>query len=148
MSLTEHDHMVKSIPVDQTNKPISVLPWRQCRDRPIPNAKRPKTSSQGIDIDAIPIANNILGQLHSTVGLSKLAGNPFRARCAVTLRHRSLRRVSSISISNRRRFLLYCESTPVQFSRAGNFFGELLNWIAMLGTINGHSLAWIKGQPR
>jgi hypothetical protein len=39
------------------------------------------------------------------------------------------------------------ESTPDRFGRAGNVSGELLNWIAMLGTIEGQTLAWIKAQP-
>ena len=39
------------------------------------------------------------------------------------------------------------ESTPARFARAGNVSGELLNWIAMLGTIRGQTLAWIKAQP-
>jgi predicted alpha/beta-hydrolase family hydrolase len=42
---------------------------------------------------------------------------------------------------------LIAESTPDRFARAGNVSGELLNWIAMLGTIEGHTLAWIKAQP-
>jgi hypothetical protein len=43
---------------------------------------------------------------------------------------------------------LIAESTPQQFARAGNVSGELLNWIAMLGTINGHKLAWIEAEPK
>jgi protocatechuate 4,5-dioxygenase beta chain len=42
---------------------------------------------------------------------------------------------------------LISESTPGRFARAGNVSGELLNWIAMLGTIQGQTLAWIKAQP-
>ena len=39
------------------------------------------------------------------------------------------------------------ESTPDRFGRAGNVSGELLNWIAMLGTIQDQTLAWVKAQP-
>jgi gallate dioxygenase len=39
------------------------------------------------------------------------------------------------------------ESTQAQLLRAGNVGGELLNWIAMLGSVNGHALQWIKPQP-
>ena len=39
------------------------------------------------------------------------------------------------------------ESTPDRFGRAGNVSGELLNWIAMVGTIDGQTLGWIKAQP-
>jgi gallate dioxygenase len=39
------------------------------------------------------------------------------------------------------------ESTQAQLLRAGNVGGELLNWIAMLGSVNGHTLRWIKPQP-
>ncbi len=40
------------------------------------------------------------------------------------------------------------EATPERFSRAGNVSGELLNWIAMVGAIDGHELAWLKAEPR
>jgi Catalytic LigB subunit of aromatic ring-opening dioxygenase len=36
------------------------------------------------------------------------------------------------------------EAEPRRFSRAGNVSGEVLNWIAMLGTIDGHLLSWIE----
>jgi hypothetical protein len=36
------------------------------------------------------------------------------------------------------------EATPERFSRAGNVSGEILNWIAMLGTIEGQKLSWFK----
>jgi hypothetical protein len=36
------------------------------------------------------------------------------------------------------------QATAERFSRAGNVSGELLNWIAMLGTLDGHKLAWIR----
>jgi hypothetical protein len=36
------------------------------------------------------------------------------------------------------------ESTPERFSHAGNVSGEILNWIAMLGTIGSHELAWLR----
>jgi gallate dioxygenase len=39
------------------------------------------------------------------------------------------------------------EATPEQFSRAGNVSGEILNWIAMLGAINGQKLSWLKLEP-
>jgi aromatic ring-opening dioxygenase catalytic subunit (LigB family) len=39
------------------------------------------------------------------------------------------------------------ESTPQQMRRAGNVAGELLNWIAMLGTAEDQRLRWIKPQP-
>jgi hypothetical protein len=40
------------------------------------------------------------------------------------------------------------EATPERFSRAGNVSGELLNWIAMLGTLGGHKLEWIQPEPQ
>ena len=40
------------------------------------------------------------------------------------------------------------ESTEQQMLRAGNVGGELLNWVAMLGTAKGHPLRWIKPQPK
>jgi len=36
------------------------------------------------------------------------------------------------------------EATPERFRRAGNVSGEILNWIAMLGTIDGQKLAWLQ----
>lgn len=39
------------------------------------------------------------------------------------------------------------EATPEQFSRAGNVSGEILNWIAMLGAIDGQKLTWLKLEP-
>jgi hypothetical protein len=40
MSFAEHNNMVETIPSDRTDEPLrrSVLPWRSCRDRPIPYA--------------------------------------------------------------------------------------------------------------
>jgi gallate dioxygenase len=43
---------------------------------------------------------------------------------------------------------LLAESTQEQMLRAGNVGGELLNWIAMLGTVNGHALKWIEPEPK
>jgi aromatic ring-opening dioxygenase catalytic subunit (LigB family) len=43
---------------------------------------------------------------------------------------------------------LIAESTQEQMLRAGNVGGELLNWIAMLGTVNGHALQWIKPEVK
>jgi hypothetical protein len=39
------------------------------------------------------------------------------------------------------------EASPERFSRAGNVSGEILNWIAMMGTIGSRKLAWIKAEP-
>lgn len=50
-------------------------------------------------------------------------------------------------IESNRVLELIRESTPDRFRRAGNVSGELLNWIAMLGTIQDQTLAWIKAQP-
>jgi hypothetical protein len=38
------------------------------------------------------------------------------------------------------------EATPEQFSRAGNVSGEILNWIAMLGTVDGQKLTWFNSE--
>jgi hypothetical protein len=40
------------------------------------------------------------------------------------------------------------EATPERFSRAGNVSGELLNWIAMLGTLGSQKLAWLRPEPQ
>jgi gallate dioxygenase len=40
------------------------------------------------------------------------------------------------------------EATPERFSRAGNVSGELLNWIAMLGTLGSEKPAWIRPEPQ
>jgi hypothetical protein len=39
---------------------------------------------------------------------------------------------------------LIVAATPARFSRAGNVSGEILNWIAMLGTIDSRKLAWLE----
>jgi gallate dioxygenase len=44
--------------------------------------------------------------------------------------------------------VLVHESTQDRMRGAGNVGGELLNWIAMLGTVNGHKLQWITSQPK
>jgi hypothetical protein len=36
------------------------------------------------------------------------------------------------------------EATPARFRRAGNVSGEILNWIAMLGTLDGQKLVWLR----
>jgi gallate dioxygenase len=40
------------------------------------------------------------------------------------------------------------ETTAERFARAGNVSGELLNWIAMLGTLGAQKLAWIRAEPQ
>jgi len=40
------------------------------------------------------------------------------------------------------------EATPERFTRAGNVSGEILNWIAMIGAVDGKKLAWIKPEPQ
>jgi len=40
------------------------------------------------------------------------------------------------------------EATPERFSRAGNVSGEILNWIAMLGALDGQKLTWLKAEPQ
>src|SRR5262249_19798320 len=42
---------------------------------------------------------------------------------------------------------LIAAATPARFSRAGNVSGEILNWIAMLGTIESWKLAWLGLEP-
>jgi gallate dioxygenase len=42
---------------------------------------------------------------------------------------------------------LIAAATPACFSRAGNVSGEILNWIAMLGTLDGQTLAWLRPEP-
>jgi aromatic ring-opening dioxygenase catalytic subunit (LigB family) len=44
--------------------------------------------------------------------------------------------------------LLVEESTERRMLGAGNVGGELLNWIAMLGCVNGHKLQWVTPQPK
>ena len=39
------------------------------------------------------------------------------------------------------------EATPARFRRAGNVSGEILNWIAMLGTLDGQKLTWLTPEP-
>jgi hypothetical protein len=39
---------------------------------------------------------------------------------------------------------LIAEATPSRFSSAGNVSGEILNWIAMLGMIDGQQPSWIE----
>ena len=36
------------------------------------------------------------------------------------------------------------EATPERFRCAGNVSGELLNWLAMLGTLDGQKLVWLR----
>jgi hypothetical protein len=40
------------------------------------------------------------------------------------------------------------EATPDRFSQAGNVSGEVLNWIAMIGTIADHKLSWSRAEPQ
>ena len=40
------------------------------------------------------------------------------------------------------------ESTTIRMDSAGNVAGELLNWIAMLGTLNQPRPDWIEAQPK
>jgi hypothetical protein len=42
---------------------------------------------------------------------------------------------------------LISEATPARFNRAGNVSGEILNWIAMIGTIDGQKLTWLQPEP-
>jgi hypothetical protein len=80
--VAEHNNMVKAIPPDRADKSlrISVLPWRVWCNRPIPYAHRSKAADEGIAIDAIPIANDILRRRLPAVCLGELARNPLGAR--------------------------------------------------------------------
>ena len=40
------------------------------------------------------------------------------------------------------------EATPERFDRAGNVSGEILNWIAAMGTTAGQKLSWINPEPQ
>ena len=62
LPLSEHDDMIKAVSSDRADEPLcmSILPWRSRCDRPIPNAHRTKPLDEGIAIDAIPVANNVL----------------------------------------------------------------------------------------
>jgi hypothetical protein len=55
------NHVVKTIPSDRTNEPlpVSILPWRSRRDRPIAYAHRPNAPNEGLAIGRIPVANEI-----------------------------------------------------------------------------------------
>jgi hypothetical protein len=57
--------------------------------------------------------------------------------------HRVCEHLQRNTISN-----LLDEATPERFSRAGNVSGELLNWIAMIGALDGQKLAWINPEPQ
>src|SRR3977135_3614158 len=78
----KHDDMVKTIPLDRSDKPLrtSVLPWRSRRNGPIPFAHRSETAEKDLAIDAVPVANDISRRLLPSVCLGQLPGNPFGAR--------------------------------------------------------------------
>ena len=56
----DHD-VIKTIPSDRANHSlrIPILPWRTCRDRPIPYAHCPNTPDKGLAINTVPVANDI-----------------------------------------------------------------------------------------
>jgi hypothetical protein len=81
MPLTKHDNMVKTIPSDRADQPltIAILPWRSRRDWPIPNAHRPKTPDKDIAVAIVPIANEVAWPLLPATSLRQLATYPFGA---------------------------------------------------------------------
>ena len=82
MPLTKDDNMVKAVPSDRADEPltIAILPGRSRRGWPIPNAHRPKTSDENITVDAVAIANEIAWPLLPATSFRQLAADPFSAR--------------------------------------------------------------------
>ena len=81
MPLTKYDNMVKALPSDRADEPltIAILPWRSRRSWPIPDAHYPKTPDEDIAVDAVPIANEIAWPLLPAISLRQLATYPFGA---------------------------------------------------------------------
>src|SRR5262245_11003063 len=82
MQFAKDNNMVKTVPSDRTDKSlrVPVLTWRPRRNRSIPYTTCSKTLDDDIDVDAIPIANDILRRLLPSVRFSQLTGNPMGAR--------------------------------------------------------------------
>ena len=63
MPLTKYHDMVKAFPSDRPDQPftVAILPWRPRSGRPIPNTHCPKTPDEDLAVDAVPIADEIVG---------------------------------------------------------------------------------------
>ena len=77
MPLAEHDNVVKTLPPDRTDRPLTipVLPWRSRRGWPIPNAHRPKAADEDVAVDRVAVTNDVSRRY--SIGLGELVRNPF-----------------------------------------------------------------------
>jgi hypothetical protein len=68
MPLSEHHDVIKAVPADRANEPLSmsILPWRSRCNRPLSDAHRTKPPEDGIAIDAIPITDAAQTSSHAT----------------------------------------------------------------------------------
>jgi hypothetical protein len=82
MPPAKYDDMVKAIPPDRADQPltISVLPWRSRRGWTIPDAHRPKSPDDNIAICAIPVMNDISRGFVPDEGSGELTSDSFGIR--------------------------------------------------------------------
>src|ERR1700722_12677728 len=73
MPLAEHDNVVKTLPPDRTDRPLTIpiLPWRSRRGWPIPNAHRPKAADEDVAVDRVAVTNDVSRRYFPAIGLSE-----------------------------------------------------------------------------
>ncbi len=82
MQLAEHDNVVKTFPPDRSDQPFgkSILPGRGWCGRLVPDAHGAQSACDDAAIDAVPIADQVVGSLIPRKGLADLACDPLRRR--------------------------------------------------------------------
>src|SRR3954468_23338381 len=74
MTLSEHDHMIKTLASDRADQTfdIAVLPRRSRRCRSVANAHRSNAARKCLAVDAVPVADEILWRALPTTCLADL----------------------------------------------------------------------------
>src|ERR1700674_5341749 len=79
VALAEHNDVVKAFPSDRTDQPfsISILPRGARRRRSIADAYRSESADKNLTISAVPVTNEIAGNLFPAAGFRDLICDPF-----------------------------------------------------------------------
>jgi aromatic ring-opening dioxygenase catalytic subunit (LigB family) len=128
---------------------VALIPfWISTSMRPIPSARRCHALGAAVRraVEQSPLARRVAvvasGAFSFEVGGPRLSEE---SHVGVPAPEWALRATELLAAGDFER--LVAETTGEQITAAGNAGGEILNWIAMLGTIDARPAAFIEAQP-